>query len=97
VSVDPATLKPGDRIRSGYGCGGEGTVLAVDGGDIFARGSSGYAFITDGQYWELVPPPPPIDPEQVWCISSEGSVYRDFPTAPATWQRFRITQIEMVE
>jgi hypothetical protein len=73
VSVDPATLKPGDQIRNGPV---RATVLAVDGDDIFARSSPGYAFITDGESWELVPTPPLIYPEQVWCISPERSVYR---------------------
>jgi hypothetical protein len=101
MNVDPTSLKPGDRIRTQTGDrASEATVLAVDGGDIFARNNFGCAFVTDGQYWELVPPPPLIDPEQVWCMYSPSeTIYPDLPSYghSVRWPRFRITQIEVVE
>lgn len=102
MSVDPATLKPGDRIRCyGGSHGREATVLAVDGDDLWARWADGgggtfvtYAFAA---HLEFVPPPPLIDPEQVWCMYPPSeTIYRHNYNAPG-WQRFRITQIEMVE
>jgi hypothetical protein len=94
MSADPATLKPGDRIRNGTGL--QATVLAVDGVDIFARYVFGSAFVATAEFWDLVPPPPLIDPEQVWCLPPlSGAIYRY--SSATGWPRFRITQIEEVE
>jgi hypothetical protein len=98
MRVDPATLKPGDRIRTQTGDrASEATVLAVDGGDIFARNNFGFAFVTDGRFWVLVPPPPLIDPERVWCLGPLSETIFPENSVYTGWPRFRITQTEVVE
>jgi hypothetical protein len=99
MSLDPTSLKPGDRIRNRFGT--DATVLAVDGDHIWARLDDRGCFTTRGMNWELVPPPPPlIDPEQVWCMySPSGTIWPDLPAYghSVRWPRFRIKQIEVVE
>lgn len=111
MSLDLATLKVGDRVVPTDPCDGDSALVVTAIGrtqflavtaDMNENSEDAHAL----RYWSLVPPPPLIDPEEVWVEirAANGHLYlvkaQDYPDSylgRQTGRRFRMTAYEVVE